>query len=130
MKIKNRLLYCLLSCCLFVCSVSLTACFEDEAPTPSQGLKYTLTANGTAYSVTGIGTCQDADVIIPNAYNDLPVIKIGTAAFHDCTSLTSVVIPDTVTAIGEWAFAGCKNIESIVIPESVARIDDYAFAAC
>lgn len=130
MKIKNRLLYCLFAYCLFVCSVSLTACFEDEAPTPSQGLKYTLTANGTAYSVTGIGTCQDADVIIPNAYNDLPVIKIGTAAFHDCTSLTSVVIPDTVTAIGASAFYECRNLVRVQVPDAITEIGDNTFYNC
>jgi hypothetical protein len=40
------------------------------------------------------------------------VISIGTGAFDDCTSLTSVAIPDSVTNIEDDAFYGCTNLIS------------------
>ncbi len=51
-------------------------------------------------------------------------------AFYYCDSLTSVVIPDSVTTIGEGAFAACVGLTSVTIPEGVTSIGDYAFEAC
>ena len=38
---------------------------------------------------------------------------IGHYAFYECTGLTSVTIPNSVTSIGEAAFAGCSGLTSI-----------------
>jgi hypothetical protein len=43
----------------------------------SQGLEYTLSDDGTYYSVTGIGTCEDKIVRIPPTCNDIPVTVVG-----------------------------------------------------
>ena len=55
-------------------------------------------------------------------------MPLGEEAFHDCTSLTSVVIPEGVTEIGVCAFAECTSLTSIVIPKSVTEIGKDAFA--
>ena len=59
------------------------------------------------------------DVAIPDSicHNDsvFPVVAIDRAAFRDCSALTSVTIPSTVTAIGEHAFAGCTALDSVEI---------------
>ena len=55
---------------------------------------------------------------------------IAEYAFEDCTSLTSITIPDSVTSIGECAFSGCTGLTSITIPDSVTSIGDYAFSGC
>ena len=50
--------------------------------------------------------------------------------FQNCTSLTSVTIPDSVTSIGNTAFLGCTSLTSITIPDSVTSIGEYAFYEC
>lgn len=97
--------------------------------TYSAGLEYTLNSDGQSYSVTGIGTCVDTEIVIPKVYNGLPVTSIGDKAFKECTSLTSVTIPNSVTSIGVNAFLK-TSLTSIIIPDSVTYIGNCAFANC
>ena len=55
---------------------------------------------------------------------------IGKFAFRDCDSLTSVIIPSSVTEIGFAAFVGCSSLTSINIPSSVTKIERSAFLGC
>ena len=91
----------------------------------------TVVNNGTTYSVTSIGDWAFSDctsltsVEIPNS-----VTSIGNYAFSDCTSLTSVEIPNSVTSIGRSAFSGCSGLTAVEIPNSVTSIGERAFYGC
>jgi hypothetical protein len=50
--------------------------------------------------------------------------------FHDCHSLTSVTIPNSVTSIGYKAFEDCDSLTSVTVPNSVTSIGNNAFAYC
>ena len=56
--------------------------------------------------------------------------SISDCAFRDCTSLTTVTIPDSVTSIDGSAFSGCTGLTSITIPNGVTSICNYAFFGC
>jgi hypothetical protein len=71
-----------------------------------------------------------------NPCNHFPTVLIKTNwhtisyKFRDCSSLTSITIPESVTSIGSSAFNGCTNLTSVTIPESVTSIGSDAFSGC
>ena len=103
-------------------------------PSASQGLEFTLNSDGQSYSVTGHGTCYDADIVIPSVYNGLPVTRIlelGASNDHwKEVTFTSIEIPNSVKEIGKQAFSYCKSLTSVTIPNSVTEIGEYAFIEC
>ena len=68
-----------------------------------------------------------ADVVIPSEIDGKVVTSIGDSAFRNCTSLASIIIPDSVTSIGNYAFSDCSNLTSVTIPDSVTSIGNAAF---
>jgi hypothetical protein len=55
---------------------------------------------------------------------------INEASFHQCTSLTSIDIPDTVQAIRAGAFQGCSNLKQVTIGTGVELLEGHAFSKC
>ncbi len=64
-------------------------------------------------------------VIIPSS-----VTSIGESAFRECSSLTSVNIPSSLASIGCGIFLGCSSLTSVDIPSSVTEIGESAFSDC
>ena len=58
------------------------------------------------------------------------VTSIGASAFAFCDSLTGITIPNSVTSIGDLAFSNCHSLKEVTIPNSVTSISAYAFASC
>ena len=57
-------------------------------------------------------------------------IRIGNSAFQNCSSLSNITIPHSVTSIGNYAFNSCYSLPHITIPDGVTSIGKYAFGAC
>ena len=55
---------------------------------------------------------------------------LGQLAFSDCSGLTSLVIPSSVTSIGAEAFSVCSGLTSLLIPSGVTSIGAGAFRFC
>ena len=93
-------------------------------------LKFAMNEDNQTVSVASIGMHFENSVVIPSIYRGYPVTGIADRAFYNCSSLTSIEIPNSVTSIGEEAFYGCSSLTSIVIPNSITSIANGAFSGC
>lgn len=84
----------------------------------------------SAYSVRAANTSISGNIEIPQTYNGKPVVVIQNSAFKDCSSLTSILIPNSIKSIGINAFENCSNITEITIPEGVTLIGNNTFKSC
>ena len=101
--------------------VSLSA-YAEKSGICGDNLEWKLTDEGVL-TITGTGKMQDWNRSKPSPWHADKSVKqviigdgvttIGSSAFSDCDSLTSVTIPNSVTTIGYYAFSGCKNVKQI-----------------
>ena len=103
-----------------------TICGTPFAPT--EGIIYNLSVDQTYAEVVGYSGDYEK-VIIASEYNGVPVKTIYDGSFYN-KSITSVLVPDSVTSIGEGAFYNCSSLTSVTIPDSVTSIGSDAFNAC
>ena len=88
-------------------------------------LTFKLNSARTGYIIVD---CNGAsgDITLPSEHNGLPVTGIGYEAFRNCSSITSIEIPESITSIGFAAFADCISLNSLELPESITNIDSRA----
>ncbi len=105
---------------------------------------YDFEIDGLCYTIlpTTEMTCKltrgenkySGDITIPASVSyknrEFSVVRIDLEAFKDCTGLTSVKIPNSVTEIMSGAFQGCSGLTAIDIPNSVIDIEDQTFEGC
>lgn len=121
------------------------------------------TTNHT-YLSTGRYVCQIKGLtsIGENAFNGLPLVgevkigegvtEVGVNAFLNCTGITSVILPNSLTTItnsfqgcgglkevtfgkglitlGHHAFSNCDNLTTVTLPENLETIEWGAFENC
>ena len=117
---------------LLVALITATIAFAYD--TKIDGIYYNLNNSNQTAEVTSGGNSYLGDIIIPEkvTYNatEYSVTSIGEYAFSNCSSLTSITIPNSVTSIGTQAFNYCSSLTSITIPNSVTSIGTQAFHYC
>jgi hypothetical protein len=94
---------------------------------PSSLSQFNYTAYSGTISITGY-TGPGGAVTIPFVINGLPVTSIGQGAFFSYSSLTSVMIPGSISSIAGQAFYGCTSLAKVTIPGSVTSIGEQAFS--
>ena len=115
-----------------LCSALLFSCGkkEDDATAGSQGLAYKELKDGKSCTITGIGTCTDTEIKIPEVIDGLKVTSISAAAFAKNTSITSVIVPFGVTTVTANAFIGCTKLSYISLPATLEKVGASAFRDC
>ena len=96
--------------------------------TISIGLDYELNQDGTAV-VTGIGSCKDVNISIPQFIEGKTVVSVASDAFARQDQIVSIKLPSTVTHIGRNAFAWCRKLE-YVVANGLIEIGAKAFMGC
>ena len=111
--------------------MTLFAHWAADTSEPTASITYEKTADGAGYIVTGAG--QEAKIVIPETYDNLPVVEIGESAFaysKHKSDIVSVTIPDNVTKIGLNAFYNQDALETVNIGTNskLASIENNAFS--
>lgn len=76
--------------------------------------------------------------IVSNTYKDGEgkivfngdVTTIGFNAFYNCSTLTSIDLPDTATTVGQYAFSGCTALTDIDFGVGVKSVATLALENC
>ena len=66
----RKILIMVMAVLTLLCAVCLFGCTVEEPLTTSEGLEYTYLVNSDSYEVSGIGDCEDTEVVIPSEYDD------------------------------------------------------------
>ncbi|MBC7641829.1 MAG: leucine-rich repeat protein, partial [Flavobacterium sp.] len=125
----NRIYYRTTSIAPFTVSVGTAYTFNIANVNIPASVSY----NGFTYAVTEVmnfgfqNRSTLTNIILPNTIN-----TIGVDAFYNCRNLVSASIDNAsqLNIIGDYAFFGCPNLTSINIPDSVTEIRDSAFEGC
>ena len=84
----------------------------------------------TGASIGVVNPKPTGKLTIPSELGTYPVRSIGQAALRDCTNLTEVTLPFTLTTLGQRAFTNCTALTSITIPDGVKVVYDQPFIGC
>ena len=110
---------------------------DDNAPFTSATWYYgRLIEDGIIYHLVGEEMVlekelvpQSGNLVLSHSVIGYPVTAIGEGAFENNRSLTSVMIPYTVTEIGAKAFSHCY-LRSVSLSSGLVTIGDGAFNFC
>lgn len=116
--------------CLLFALLTFSACNDQgqqNRPLPDY-FGYRIEPDGSIAIASYDG--EGGEVVVDDSYYGRKVTVIDEGAFKDCWTITSVVLPDTVTEIREEAFAGCFSLRSVSFGSGLRVIGDSAFKQC
>ena len=104
----------------------------------------TLSDNITTIGYEAFYGCSNLSVNIPNrissidsfAFRESKILEailpetlmtMGNGVFYDCESLTTAVVPSTITMIPMNTFNGCNILKGVTINGNITKIGAYAF---
>ena len=100
-------------------------------------LKSASLSNLTSVARNAFDGCTDLETVNLNNSLSNPCTVINQYAFQNCTSLTSIVLPNSITTIGEGAFKNCTSCrftpstsEVTFLPSNLTTLQNSAFRNC
>ena len=87
-----------------------------------------ITGDIKLYNITSMGTNAFRDTNITSVdFSGAPITALPERAFENCTTVTSVVLPEGLKSVGYWAFKGASSLSNMNIPRGIERLEDSAF---
>ena len=132
------------------------ACLITATTPDKKRFTYELNENGISYSIVGIknayrgGWFAKETINVPETYKGYPVTsikqiknlqktktvilpvtlkEIGASAFYG-SSITSLVIPNSVETVGISAFENCTNLTEVTLSDKLTTIPSGMFRSC
>ena len=107
----------------------------EYTTTDGKAISFLLAGESTFFGVNGkSNTYTNGKGVITF---ESSVTSVGSAnylnrifGFYNCTTLKTITLPDTVTAITDNAFYGCSNLTEINIPKNVKTMTSTNFSGC
>lgn len=103
---------------LFAMSFSASLAFETSGD-------WTYTTEGTLVSYDGDNTVIE----IPSQLGGTTITSLNSYMFSYNTTVTEIIVPDSITELSIGAFSGCTNLVSLTLPESLI-LGDTCFYNC
>jgi len=105
------------------CNGSGTEYYHYYIPT---SIKSVTITGGESISYDAFYNCSWlTSIVIPNT-----ITSIGNHAFYNCASLADIIIPNSVESIGTSVFEDCTSLVGVIIGDSVKGLDSDIFAGC
>lgn len=125
---KRRIFSIILAICMMI-PVICALPFTSSAVSLTSGI-YTYTVSSDQVIITKCSSSAGGNITIPSQIDGKTVIGIGSSAFKDCDSITSVSIPSTVKKLGVKAFYGCDSLSTLTLSNGVEEIGIDCFRLC
>ena len=139
----KKLVSLLLSFTMLLSIVSVVdfSAFADTLTTGKCGenVTYSFDESTGVLTISGTGDMNQwpeddspwyADARIKTLIIDEGVTSIGDRAFQNCSNLSNIQFPNSLTLINGDAFLNCTSLASVTIPDGVKRIHNSAFEGC
>ena len=88
----------------------------------------TINSHNIEFGYDSFKGCRNLKSLIFTADKEGDYVRIYENAFSDCSGLTSVVLPSSVSSIGKSAFSGCTSLTSVKVAwQEPLQIYYYAY---
>ncbi len=81
-------------------------------------------------TITDCDEDASGKIVIPDTIEGYPVTKLREYAFHECTGIKEIVVPEGFTVIPTAAFADCETLTKVTLPKGLTSIEKSAFSGC
>ena len=127
------------TCCSFKGFVMLVAMMLMTASSAMaeviDGLRYSLNAGTKTATLLRTTDGYSGNIVVPEKVKgsdgiDYTVVAFGDECFSECSGLTSITIPSSVTSLRKNCFKNCRGLTSITIPSSATSLGEGCFYGC
>lgn len=91
--------------------------------------EYTYSQSNGQITITKYNGTEEV-INIPAEIDGIPVTRIGTRAFQNCTTVKKLTIPEGITVLNTGAFSGCENLEELYYNCTLTSIGTTPFLNC